>query len=56
MLLGSPWIQDMDATPSTLHGRLKFNVQSEVHIVMGDPKPYALSNIADIEDFTMLPP
>ena len=46
----------MDAVPSTLHGRLKFEFQGEVHTIMGDPKPYALCNLVDLEEFTMLPP
>ena len=55
MLLGRPWIHDMDAVPSTLHSRLKFEFQGEVHIVMGDPKAYALCNVANLEEFSMLP-
>lgn len=54
MLLGRPWIYDMDAIPSALHGRLKFEFQGEVHIVMGDPKSYALCNTVDFEYFIML--
>lgn len=55
MLLGRPWIHDMEAIPSTLHGKLKFEFQSEVHLVMGYPKPYALCNVVDFKYFSMLP-
>ena len=41
LLLGRPWLHDMDAVPYIVHGILKFEYQCEVHIVIGDPKPYA---------------
>jgi len=56
MLLGRPWIHDMEAVPSTLHGRLKFEFQGEVHIILADPKPYALCNAAKFEEMALVPP
>ena len=41
---------------STLHGRLKFEFQGEVHTILDDPKSYALCNVVDFEDFSMIPP
>ena len=55
MLLGRPWIHDMEEVPSTLHGILKFEFQNEIHYIPGDPKLYALCNVANFEDFTMIP-
>ena len=56
MLLGRPWIHDMEAIPSTLHGRLKFEYQRKVHTILGDHEPYALCNVANFEDMALLPP
>jgi len=39
----------MDAVPSIVHDRLKFEYQGEVHIVIGDIEPYALCNIIDLK-------
>ena len=43
----------MDIVPSTMHVKLKFEYQGEVHIILDDPKPYALCNVIDFEEFTM---
>ena len=43
----------MDAIPYTVHGRLKFEYQGEVHIVLGDLDPYAFCNVAYFEEFIM---
>ena len=56
MILGRPWIHDMEAIPSSLHGRLKFEYQGKVHTILGDPKPYTLYNVFDFEDMALLPP
>ena len=56
LLLGRPWLHDMDAVPSTIHGRLKFEYQGYVHTVIGNPEPYALCNATDLEEFTMTCP
>lgn len=56
LFLVRPWLHDMDVVPSIVHGRLKFEYQGEVHIVLGDPKQYASCNLADFEDFSMTCP
>ena len=56
MLLGRPWIHDMEVIPSTLHGRLKFNYQGKVHTILGDHEPYALCNVVDFEDMALCLP
>ena len=56
MLLGRPWIHDMEVVPSTLHGRLKFELQGEVHTILVDPEPYALCNAAEFEEMALVPP
>ena len=56
MLLGRPWIHDMEAIPSTLHGRFKFEYQRKVHTILGDSKPHALYNVVDFEDMALLHP
>lgn len=56
MLLGRSWIHDMEVVASTLHGRLKFEFQGEVHTILANPKPYALCNVADFEEMALVPP
>lgn len=46
----------MDAFPSTIHGILNFEFQGELHIVLGDPEPYALCNATNFEECTMTYP
>ena len=43
----------MDAVPSTLHGKLKFKFQGEVHILLGDLEHYAFCNLAKFEYFLL---
>lgn len=47
IILGWPWIHDIEGIPSTLHMRLKFAFQEEVHTILTDPEPYALCNAID---------
>jgi len=54
ILLGRPWIHDMEVVPSTLHGRLKFEFQREVHTILADPKPYVLCNVANFEEMALV--
>ena len=53
LLLGRPWLHDMDAVPSTVHGRLKFEYQGEVHTILGDLESYAFCNAINFKEFTM---
>ena len=53
LLLRWSWLSEIDAIPYTIHGWLKFEFQGEVHIVIGDPKPYILCNVVDFEELTM---
>lgn len=46
----------MDVVPSTVHGILKFEYQGDLHIVIGDPKLYALCNAIYMEEYTMTSP
>ena len=46
----------MEAIPSTLHGRPKFEFQGEVHTILGDPKSYALCNMDEFKNFAIIPP
>jgi len=56
ILLGRHWLHDMDAVPSIVHGKLKFEYQDEVHIIIGDPKSYSLCNMVDMEESIMTYP
>lgn len=56
ILLGRPWIHDIEVVPYTLHGRLKFELQGEVHTILADIEPYSLCNVANFEDMALAPP
>jgi len=46
----------MDVVPSIVYGILKFEFQGEVHIVLGDPEPYAFCNATNFKEFIMTYP
>lgn len=54
--LWRPWLHKIDAIPSIVHGRLKFEYQEEFHIVISDPNPYALCNATDFVDIIITYP
>jgi len=56
MLLGRPWIHNMEVVPSKLYGRLKFEFQGKAHTIVVDPKPYALCSAAEFEEMALVPP
>lgn len=44
LLLGRPWIRDMQCVPSTYHNLLKYIHNGVVHYVLGDENPYSHCN------------
>lgn len=48
LILGRPWLHDMDVVPSILHGQLKYEYEGRIHTIIGDLEPYALYNIVDL--------
>lgn len=56
LLLGRPWLYDMNIVPSIVHGIFKFEYQAKVHIVLSDMEPYAFYNVADFKYFTIICP
>jgi len=49
LLLGRPWLHDMGTIPSIVHGYLKYEYEGNIHKIIGDPKPYALCNLANLD-------
>lgn len=45
----------MEVVPSTLHARLKFEFQNEIHTFLGDHEPYVLCIVSKFECFAMIP-
>lgn len=55
LLLGHPWIEDMEAVPSTLHRCLKYLHKGTVHCIIGDPNPFSYYNLAFAPDSPQMP-
>jgi len=55
ILLGRPWIKDMQCVPLTYHNCLKYIHNGIVHCVLGDDNPYSHCNTTGIPDEITLP-
>lgn len=55
LLLGHPWIEDMEVIPSTLHRCLKYLHKGTVHCIIGDPNPFSHCNSTFAPDSSQMP-
>ena len=55
ILLGRPWIKDMQCVPSTYHNCLKYIHEGVVHCVPGDEYPYTYCNTTYLPNDISLP-
>lgn len=49
ILLGRPWLHDMDIIPSTIQGHLKYEYEGKIYIFIGDIEPYTLCNLTNLD-------
>src|SRR5271156_926588 len=55
MLLGRPWIHEMQAVPLIYHQCIKFPHHGEEIIIEGDPNPFQYCNVVQINTDNQVP-
>lgn len=55
LLLGWPWIEDMESILSTLHWCLKYLHNVTIHYIIGDPNPFRHCNLSFSHESSQIP-